>query len=84
MHTGPVSNYEKKRIDDGQFRDALEALNQLGRAARRRTRAKIVAITGDHNPEVRKRILSAGADMFVSKPLEIIEFRKKCFELLQS
>jgi excisionase family DNA binding protein len=45
---------------------------------------KIVAITGDHNPEVKKRILSAGADMFVSKPLEIIEFRKKCFELLQS
>ena len=26
--------------------DALEALNQLGRAARRRTGAKIVAVTG--------------------------------------
>ncbi len=45
---------------------------------------KIVAITGDHNPAVRERILDAGADLFVSKPLEIVEFRKQCLNLLQS
>ena len=44
---------------------------------------KIVAISGDHNPEVRERILHAGADLFFTKPLEIVGFRDKCFQLLQ-
>jgi excisionase family DNA binding protein len=43
---------------------------------------KIVAISGDHNPAVKERILSAGADLFFTKPLEIVEFRERCFRLL--
>ena len=45
---------------------------------------KIVAISGDHNPAVKERILTAGADLFITKPLEIIGFREQCFHLLQS
>lgn len=44
---------------------------------------KIVAISGDHNPAVRERILSSGADLFFTKPLEIVGFRDQCFQLLQ-
>jgi excisionase family DNA binding protein len=44
---------------------------------------KIVAISGDHHPDVKERILKAGADLFFTKPLEIVGFREKCFELLQ-
>lgn len=44
---------------------------------------KIVAISGDHSPEVRERVLNAGADLFFTKPLEIVSFREQCFELLQ-
>jgi excisionase family DNA binding protein len=44
---------------------------------------KIVAISGDHSPAVRDRILSSGADLFFTKPLEVVEFREKCFRLLQ-
>ena len=45
---------------------------------------KIVAITGDHNTSVQERVLGAGADLFFTKPLEIVEFRERCFQLLQS
>jgi len=45
---------------------------------------KIVAISGDHSESVRERILSSGTDLFFTKPLEIVEFRKQCFHLLQS
>ncbi len=45
---------------------------------------KIVAISGDHNPAVRERILSSGADLFFTKPLEIVGFREQCLQLLQS
>jgi len=44
---------------------------------------KIVAISGDHNPAVKERILSSGADLFFTKPLEIVGFREQCFNLLQ-
>jgi CheY-like chemotaxis protein len=44
---------------------------------------KIVAISGDHSSDVRERILSSGADLFFTKPLEIIEFREQCFKLLK-
>jgi excisionase family DNA binding protein len=44
---------------------------------------KIVAISGDHDPAVRERILSSGADLFFTKPLDIIDFRGQCFRLLQ-
>ena len=43
---------------------------------------KIVAISGDHNPEVRERILHSGADLFFTKPLDIVRFRDQCFQLL--
>lgn len=45
---------------------------------------KIVAISGDHDPAVRERILSAGADLFFTKPLEVVGFREQCFQLLQT
>jgi excisionase family DNA binding protein len=43
---------------------------------------KIVALTGDHSREIRERVLHAGADLFFTKPIDIIEFRKLCFSLL--
>jgi len=45
---------------------------------------KRVAISGDPNPAVKERILGAGADLFFTKPLEIVGFREQCFNLLQS
>jgi excisionase family DNA binding protein len=45
---------------------------------------KIVAISGDHSPSVRERILSAGADLFFTKPLDVVDFREQCITLLQS
>jgi two-component system cell cycle response regulator len=45
---------------------------------------KIVAISGDHNPSLRDRVLSAGADRFFTKPLDVVNFREECFNLLQS
>jgi len=44
---------------------------------------KIVAISGDHSPEVKERIQQSGADAFCTKPLEIVGFRDMCFQLLQ-
>jgi excisionase family DNA binding protein len=44
---------------------------------------KIVAISGDHNEAVRERILDSGADLFFTKPLEIVAFRDQCLKLLQ-
>jgi len=44
---------------------------------------KIVAISGDHSPEARERILAAGADMFFTKPLDLVGFRDECFRLLK-
>jgi excisionase family DNA binding protein len=54
------------------------------RASASTERMKIVAISGDHNPEIRERILKAGADLFFTKPLDIVGFRDQCFNLLQS
>lgn len=44
---------------------------------------KIAAISGDHNHLVRERILNSGADIFFTKPLDIVAFRDQCFKLLQ-
>jgi excisionase family DNA binding protein len=44
---------------------------------------KIVAVSGDHTPSIKDRILNAGADLFFTKPLELIKFREHCFNLLQ-
>jgi excisionase family DNA binding protein len=44
---------------------------------------KIVAISGDHSSNVRTRILGSGADLFFTKPLNLIDFREECYKLLQ-
>ncbi len=45
---------------------------------------RIVAITGDHNPNLRERILQAGADLFFTKPLDIVAFREQCLKIMNS
>jgi len=45
---------------------------------------KIIAISGDHSPSLRERVLNAGADLFFVKPLDVGSFRQQCFKLLQS
>jgi excisionase family DNA binding protein len=45
---------------------------------------KIVAITGDHDPSTRERILAAGADLFFAKPFDMMVFRTECLQLIQS
>ncbi len=45
---------------------------------------KIVAITGDHSSGIRERILQAGADLFFTKPLDIVQFRDQCATLMKS
>ena len=42
----------------------------------------IVGVSGNHEPEVRKRIMEAGADMFFTKPFDLADFRDKCRQLL--
>jgi excisionase family DNA binding protein len=44
---------------------------------------KIVALTGDHDPAIRERVLRAGADLFFTKPIDVNEFRKQCFRLIR-
>jgi CheY-like chemotaxis protein len=44
---------------------------------------KIAAISGDQNPVARERILNSGADIFFTKPLDIVAFRDQCFKLIQ-
>lgn len=43
---------------------------------------RIVAVSGDHNPSLRENVLHAGADLFFTKPLELVPFREQCFDLL--
>jgi excisionase family DNA binding protein len=45
---------------------------------------KIVAITGDHSPSLRQRILQAGADLFFTKPLDVVQFRDQSLKLIDS
>ncbi len=45
---------------------------------------RIVAISGAHEPEIRDRILKAGADLFFTKPLDTAKFREECFKLIRS
>jgi excisionase family DNA binding protein len=44
---------------------------------------KIIGISGDHSQHVHERIIAAGADMFFTKPLDLIGFRDECFRLLE-
>jgi excisionase family DNA binding protein len=46
------------------------------------SKIRIVAISGDRNPEVEQRILDKGADLFVTKPIDLVDFRARCMELL--
>jgi len=43
---------------------------------------RIVAISGDPNPDVRERITKAGADLFFTKPIDVGTFREHCLMLL--
>ncbi len=43
---------------------------------------KIVAISGDHNPSLRERVLAAGADLFFTKPFDLMTFRDECLNLM--
>ena len=43
---------------------------------------RIVAISGDHSSIVKEQIMDAGADLFFTKPIDVVEFRKLCFKLL--
>jgi excisionase family DNA binding protein len=45
---------------------------------------KIVAITGDHDPAVRERVLASGADLFFAKPFDMMQFRNECIQLMNS
>jgi excisionase family DNA binding protein len=45
---------------------------------------KIVAISGDHDPAIRDRILAAGADLFFAKPFDMMMFRAECLNLMYS
>lgn len=44
---------------------------------------RIVAVSGDRDPEIRSRIEEAGADLFFSKPFDVIEFRSQCLRLMR-
>ncbi len=43
---------------------------------------KIVAISGDTDPATRARILEAGADVFFTKPLNVLDFRRESLKLI--
>ena len=44
---------------------------------------RIAAISGDHSTAVKERILETGADLFFTKPIDVVEFRAQCYKLLQ-
>jgi len=43
---------------------------------------RIAAISGDPDPKVQRDIIEKGADLFFNKPIDLIEFRNSCFDLL--
>jgi excisionase family DNA binding protein len=47
------------------------------------SKIKIVAVTGDHDPSLRQRILQTGADLFFTKPLDVASFREQCLKLVE-
>ncbi len=63
--------------------NGFEVCNKL-KASPSTRNIKIVAISGDHERSVREGILSAGADLFFTKPLDVTEFRSECLRMLQS
>lgn len=61
--------------------NGIEVCKQLKSSPRSRN-IKIVAISGDTNPATRDRILEAGADLFFTKPLSVLEFREAALRLI--
>jgi excisionase family DNA binding protein len=63
--------------------NGLEVCRKVkGNAATRQI--KIVAITGKQDPAIRLSVLEAGADLFFTKPLQIVEFRDQALKLMRS
>jgi excisionase family DNA binding protein len=61
--------------------NGLEVCRKLKSGAATRG-LKIIAITGDHAPELRARVLTMGADLFFTKPFDLIEFAAACIHLI--
>jgi excisionase family DNA binding protein len=63
--------------------NGLEVCQRLKSAPSTRN-LKIIAVSGDHNPSLRNRVLAAGADRFFTKPFDMMVFRDECIALLHS
>ncbi len=61
--------------------NGIEVCQKLKSGATTRS-LKIVAITGDHDPATRDRVLAAGADLFFAKPFDMEKFRADCIQLM--
>lgn len=63
--------------------NGLEVCRKL-KAGTATKKLKIAAITGDHDPAVRDRVLAAGADLVYTKPFDMAKFRADCVLLIHS
>ncbi len=63
--------------------NGIEVCHKLKAGAATR-KLKIVAMSGDHDPSVRKQVLAAGADLFFTKPFDMIVFRDQCLSLMHA
>jgi excisionase family DNA binding protein len=79
-HTKPDMIILDVRMPDMNGYDVCERL----KANEDVSKIKIVAISGDHSSDVRERIIAAGADMFFTKPLDLVGFCGECFRLLEA
>ena len=61
--------------------NGFEVCQKLKSSPRNRN-IRIVAISGDADPSTRSHILQAGADLFITKPLNVLEFRKDVLKLI--
>ncbi|MEX0906818.1 MAG: HD domain-containing phosphohydrolase [Gemmatimonadota bacterium] len=64
--------------------DGFEVITRIGRMLAPGVYLPIVAATGDHAPETRRRALSAGARDFLTKPLSPAEVRLRVRNLLET
>ena len=63
--------------------DGVAALQQL-RANDRTTAISVVALTAYAMADDRQRLLNAGFDAYIEKPIDVKSFRKQVHELLRS
>jgi CheY-like chemotaxis protein len=63
--------------------NGIEVCQKL-KASRATRNLKIIAVSGDHDPQMRKRALAAGADRFFTKPFDMAALRSECLNLLHS